>query len=102
MIGETGFERESLRKGCLLRVIPTVFTVSRSLPIYHQLQTCRCTALTDGMCQPGKSLSPISIIPSAQASSVGGVNLSVLAVLRLIAKLSLVGSRSPHQAANGM
>jgi hypothetical protein len=33
------------------KVIRVVLTVGRSLPVYPQLRTYRCTALTDAMCQ---------------------------------------------------
>src|ERR1700687_1814950 len=32
-------------------IISAVLTVGLSRPVYPQLQTCRCTALTDAMCQ---------------------------------------------------
>src|SRR5216683_7752628 len=31
-------------------VISAILTVVRLLPVFPQLQTCRCTALTDAMC----------------------------------------------------
>ena len=34
----------------LLCVISAILTVVQLLPIFPQLQTCRCTALTDAMC----------------------------------------------------
>ena len=35
-------------------IISAVLTVGLSRPFYPQLQTCRCTALTDAMCQKRK------------------------------------------------
>ncbi len=34
-----------------LWVISAIFIVVRLLPVFPQFQTCRCTALTDAMCQ---------------------------------------------------
>jgi hypothetical protein len=41
------------RTGSLLRVKSAVLAVGRPLPVYPQLQTCRCTALRDAKCQSG-------------------------------------------------
>jgi hypothetical protein len=41
---------------CRQWVIRVVLTVGRSLPVYPQLRTYRCTALSDAMCQCTKSL----------------------------------------------
>src|SRR5216684_561081 len=37
-------------------VISAILTVVRLLPVFPQFQTCRCTALTDAMCQKPNSL----------------------------------------------
>src|SRR5216684_1034047 len=44
------------RYACRRWVKSAVLTVGRLLPIYPQLQTCRCTALTDAMCQQETSI----------------------------------------------
>ena len=45
--------------GPYIRVIRAIFAVGPLLPIYPQLQTCRCTALTDAMGQPTHALRQI-------------------------------------------
>jgi hypothetical protein len=40
---------------CPVRVISAILTVVRLLPVFPQFQTCRCTALTDAICQRRKS-----------------------------------------------
>ena len=40
---------------CPIWVIRVTLAVRRSLPVYRQLRTCRCTAITDAMCQHATS-----------------------------------------------
>src|ERR1700686_4714076 len=42
--------------GPYIRVNRVTLAVSRSLPVYTQLRTCRRAAITDAMCQTRKSL----------------------------------------------
>jgi hypothetical protein len=46
-------------------IISAVLTVGLSRPVYPQLQTCRCTALTDAMCQEQKSDALVERVPAA-------------------------------------
>ena len=45
------YGKGSLFVGCRLGVISAILTVVRLLPVFPQLQTGRCTAITDAMCQ---------------------------------------------------
>jgi hypothetical protein len=42
--------------GCPFGVERVILELLRSLPVYLQLRTYRCTALSDAMCQSTKSL----------------------------------------------
>ena len=60
-------KERATRPRVLLWVISAILTVVRLRPVFPQLQTCRCTALTNAMCHHRKSVD-FSITSSVHSS----------------------------------